>query len=245
MKKNVNGIILVLSCYKYKEIRKQFRLKNNKYLNWEVIYVFGDLNLKSDYILNDNTLLLKTEDTYLHIIKKLILSLKILKENFNIKEGILRCGDDLIFNDKHLLDFLKLQNKEDYMGKNFDKKDILEIKNIYPENQAFMINYYNRHFEDKNELNAILKEDNLNINKLNVIPNISNFVALGHIYYLSNKSIDIIIKYFFEIYNQNVCYFEKNYFPLIHEDVGVGYILFNNNIKICGLIHIIRILIII
>jgi hypothetical protein len=48
---------------------------------------------------------IKCEDSYLHLFKKLVLSLKYLKECFNIKEGILRCGDDLIFNENNLVNF--------------------------------------------------------------------------------------------------------------------------------------------
>ena len=40
--KNVNGIILIVCCFKYKEIRKKFKLKKNNYSGWEVIYLFAD-----------------------------------------------------------------------------------------------------------------------------------------------------------------------------------------------------------
>ena len=45
-KKNVDGIILVLSCQKHKNTRlKEFSLSKTSYNNWEVIYVIGDLFL--------------------------------------------------------------------------------------------------------------------------------------------------------------------------------------------------------
>ena len=50
-KKNVDGIILVLSCQKHKNTRlKEFSLSKTSYNNWEVIYVIGDLFLKENYV---------------------------------------------------------------------------------------------------------------------------------------------------------------------------------------------------
>ena len=60
---------------------------------------------------------------------------------------------------------------------------------------------------------------------------ISKFIALGHIYYLSNRSIEILISKFSEI-NNDILFFENNCYPYILEDVGIGYILFKNNIKL-------------
>lgn len=45
---------------------------------------------------------IKCEDSYLHLFKKLALSIKYLNEIFIIEEGILRCGDDLIFDENIL-----------------------------------------------------------------------------------------------------------------------------------------------
>ena len=42
-KKEVNGIILILSCQKHKETRlKEINLKHTSYENWEVVHVIGD-----------------------------------------------------------------------------------------------------------------------------------------------------------------------------------------------------------
>jgi hypothetical protein len=85
-KKNVDGIILVLSCHKHKNTRlKEFSLHKTSYNNWEVIYVIGDLFLKENYILEGNILYLRCEDSYLHLLKKLVLAIKSVKEIFNVK----------------------------------------------------------------------------------------------------------------------------------------------------------------
>ena len=56
-KKNVDGVILILSCQKHKNTRlKEFTLSKTSYNNWEVIYVIGDLFLNENYILDGNLL---------------------------------------------------------------------------------------------------------------------------------------------------------------------------------------------
>ena len=64
------------------------------------------------------------QDSYLFLMKKLILGMKYINEIFNIKEGILR-WDDLI-KENLLLEFLN-SPKEDYIVK-FSKKSI-NLKN--------------------------------------------------------------------------------------------------------------------
>ena len=230
----VNGLILIVCCKKYKKIREKFKLKHNNYSGWEVVYLFGEERLETEYIYDNNTLTIKCEDSYLFLMKKLILGIKYLNNIFNIKEGILRCGDDLIFKENLLIEFLN-SNKYDYIGKNFLKKSINfnEINITTNIHNNFMINYYAK---NKNELieinnNIIKYNNNLDINKLNKTVNISNFIALGHIYYLSNKSVNILINEFSKI-NYNILTFENNCYPYILEDVGVGYILFKNNINL-------------
>jgi hypothetical protein len=122
IKKNVDGIILVLSCQKHRDTRlKEFSFSKTNYNNWEVIYVIGDLFLSKNYILEGNILHVRCEDSYLHLLKKLAVAMKSVKELFNIKEGILRCGDDLIFNENNLIKFIK-SKKFDYWGQCFFKK---------------------------------------------------------------------------------------------------------------------------
>ena len=110
MKVEVEGIILILSCQKHLDTRfKEFSLSKTQYNGWKVMYVIGDFLMVNTYELkgeSNNILYLKCEDSYLHLLKKLVLSFKILNELFIIKQDILRCGDDLIFNEEKLIDFL-------------------------------------------------------------------------------------------------------------------------------------------
>ena len=230
---NINGIILILSCKKHKNTRlKKFGPKKNIYNNWIVIKVIGDLFLEKEYVLNNNILYIKCEDSYLHLLKKLSLSIKYLYKIFNIKEGILRCGDDLIFNEENLNKFLK-SNKYDYYGKAYCNKDyksnnINLLKNtIYDD---FMLKYYKNNI---NELSDKYHGIYLTINKLKkflIRPKI--WGASGVIYYISNKSCNIIINTMENI-NYNIFHLDKftNSYPYIIEDVGITFIMYYNKIQ--------------
>lgn len=236
---NVEGIILMICCYKYQELRKKFKLKRNSYNNWKVIYLFGDPTINEEYILEDDKLIVKSEDTYLHLSNKIIKGMSYLTNFFYIKQGILKCDDDLIFNENKLLEFININNKEDYIGKNFLKQDIknpINLSNI-KEGQytQFIINYYNKskHQKDKDYIEQYLSSNNLTIKNLNKIPNITKHIALGHIYYLSIKSVNIIISEYknnnYNIFSQDE---ESKSYPYICEDIGVGFVLFKNNIPL-------------
>jgi len=234
IKKNVDGIILVLSCQKHRNTRlKEFSLSKTSYNNWEVIYVIGDLFLNQNYILDGNILHVRCEDSYLHLLKKLAVAMKSVKELFNIKEGILRCGDDLIFNENNLIKFIK-SKKFDYWGQSCFKKsykciDKNNLKKTRPD--PFMMLYYNKHKEDfLNPQHGITNMNLTSLSKYTTRPNI--YGAAGVIFYLSNKSCDIIIRHMERINFNILSYdmFSRSY-PYTIEDCGVSFILYCNNIE--------------
>ena len=230
-KKEVNGIILVLSCQKYKNTRlSKFKIPDAIQLNWETIFVIGDYFLDKRYELNNNFLTIRCEDSYLHLFKKLVLALDIIYENYDIKEGILRCGDDLIFNKKNLLDFLTNQNKFDYFGKSHPNKS--EINPIIKKGNIknnWMVNFYKLHSNDIENPHHNLKD--IDISKYTIFPNIINY-PIGIIFYISNKSAKLIISHFKKI-NNNIYKYDKytSSYPYIIEDISVSFILYSNNIK--------------
>jgi hypothetical protein len=72
------GILLILSCKKHENDRmKKFKLSKKNYEGYEVIYVLGDFLLNTIYKFDENTniLTLKCEDSYIHLLKKLVLSI--------------------------------------------------------------------------------------------------------------------------------------------------------------------------
>ena len=233
-KKNVDGIILVLSCQKHKNTRlKEFSLSKTSYNNWEVIYVIGDLFLKQNYLLEGNILYLKCEDSYLHLLKKLVIAIKCVKEIFNIKEGILRCGDDLIINENNLIKFIK-SKKFDYWGQSCFKKgykcvDKNSLKNL--KNDPFMALYYNKHKEDfLNPQHGMMNLNVTSLSKYTYRPNI--YGAAGVIFYLSNKACDIIVRHMEEI-NFNILSYDKftKSYPYTIEDCGIAFIMYYNDIE--------------
>lgn len=225
----IDGIILVLSCKKHMKTRlNEINLKN-QYNNWKVIYVIGDLFMDKSYILDGNILWIKCEDSYIHLLKKLTLSIKYLYEIYKIKEGILRCGDDLIFNEEKLIRFLK-NKKYDFYGKAYcgNNKIINDIDFLkVTRDDDFMVKYYKNHKEDFTNIQHNLQ--NVDIAKYTRRPKI--WGPAGIIYYLSNKACNILIHHMDSI-NYDVFYydeFSKSY-PYTIEDCGVTFIMYYNKI---------------
>ena len=230
---DVEGIILILSCEKHRYTRlKKCGLNENQINNWKVIKVIGDLFLDKPYKLKGNFLLLKCEDSYLHLLKKLGLSIKYLYEIFKIKQGILRCGDDLIFDKIKLNEFLN-SKKYDFYGQSFYKKNYIssDLNNLKKTKyDPFMIDYYTNHqdelYNSKHGINLSLEE----LNNFMVRPDILS--PAGVIYYLSNEACQIIINTMEKI-NYNIFHLDKftNSYPYIIEDIGITYIMYYNKIN--------------
>lgn len=238
IKEKVEGIILIVSCQKYLKLRVElFKLNRNYYNNWKVIYVVGDFSMKKNYeLVNDNFLYIKCEDSYIHLLKKVSLSLKYVYELFEIKQGILRCGDDLVFSVSSLVKFLNSENKHDYYGQaTYEKegeyftdpdKDEIKLKH-----DNFMLDYYINHESDFQNAQHGLENMSLSVLKnMTLIPDI--VYAYGIVYYVSNNACKTIVD-FMESINYNVFYYEEksNSYPYIIEDVGIGYILQTNKFK--------------
>lgn len=230
-REEVNGIILIISCQKHLNTRlKEFKLKHNNYNNWKVIYVIGDLFLNNNYEIRDsNYLYIKCEDSYIHLLKKLTLSIKYLNELYIIKEGILRCGDDLIFNEDNLLLFLNSKKYDfygkAYCGENYCNKDI----NVLKKNKIdpLMYHYYRKHPEDFQ--NPYHNLQNINITKYLLRPEV--WGPAGIIYYLSNEACNILINHM-EVINYNIFHFNTftQSYPYTIEDVAVTFIMYYHQI---------------
>jgi hypothetical protein len=252
----VNGIILVLSCQKHLPTRvKHFKLPKNEYAGWKVIYVIGDLFLDCDYKFENEFLFVKCEDSYIHLLKKLVLSLKYLYQTFDIKEGVLRAGDDLLFNEDILVKFLNcykyhkdgvrvIESSEsdsgdgiteiDFLGRSPSGKNLLsheisdaDIKNTIRD--TFMADYYMCHQEDFDNPQHNLK--GVDICKYMMRPHIPVGPS-GVIYYISNKACNILINHL-ESINFNIFHHDEytNSYPYTIEDCAVSFILYSNKIS--------------
>ena len=230
----VDGIILVISCQKHIPTRlKEINLKED-YGNWKVINVIGDLFLDCDYKLEGNLMTIKCEDSYLHLFKKLVLSFKYLSEIFDIKEGILKCNDDLIFNENILESFLKSPKKHKINDREYIDIDYIGRTNYgfeLGESTEHLINYYKNHPEDLDNPQHNLK--GVDIAKFSKYVQKEQKYIYGPLIYFSNKSCKILINHMNNI-NYNIHHYDKksDSYPYGIDDVIIGYILISNNIKI-------------
>ena len=240
----VDGIILVISCQKHLNTRlKEFKLHQDEYGNWKVIYVIGDLFLDCDYKLDGNFMVIKCEDSYIHLLKKLGLALKYIYEIFDIKEGVLRANDDLIFNYPLLQNFLvspknfKNDDKDheiDFLGKSstgktFTEHDLTSQLNIPSSDSMHLVYYYNEHPEDFDNPQHNLK--GVDISKYTKQPSIPAFLY-GPLFYISNKSCKILVNHLNNINFDIFHYDEKtDSYPYTIEDCGVSFIFYYNSIN--------------
>lgn len=221
----IPGAIFVYTCNKYKNTRlKELKLEN-EYLGWKVFFIIGDITLETEYKFkieeetNRTFLYLKCEDSYIHLLKKVVLTMKIIYDNYVIENGILRCGDDLIINEEKLINFINKEEKGDFMGViSYNTNPISKkIENFIPD-------YYASHKDELDEISLTLDD----VQKLNEIPLCHN--VGGVIVYLSNKSCKILIDEMIKL-DWNIFEYTNEYgYPYIIEDIGVGFILNNNNI---------------
>ena len=230
----VDGIILVISCQKHLTTRlREINLKEN-YENWKVIKVIGDLFLDCDYKLEGNLMTIKCEDSYLHILKKVVLSFQYLYEIFDIKEGILKCNDDMILNENSLESFLKSPKKHKINDSEYIDIDYIGRTNYGFESSgtsSMIIQYYQNHPEDFNNPLHNLKE--ADIAKFSKIVQINIRFAFGPLTYFSNKSCKILINHMMNI-NYDIHHFDEKTktYPYAIEDYSIGYILSSNNIDV-------------
>jgi len=221
----IPGAIIIYSCNKHKNTRLKELVLENNYLGWKVFFILGNMNLETEYKFdieeetNRTILTLKCEDSYIHLLKKVVLAMKVIYDNYDIENGILRCGDDLIINEEKLKKFINREDKRDYMGviSYYTSPIAKKIENFIPE-------YYNNHKEELDAINLTIEEVQL----LNEIPLCHN--VGGVVVYLSNKSCEILIDEMIKIEWNVFKHYDEYGYPYIIEDVGVGFILNRNNI---------------
>jgi hypothetical protein len=226
-KEQVKGIILIVSCQKYLQTRvNDFKLSKLEYSGWKVVTIIGNKDLETETKYeekeNINLLTIKCEDTYLHLLKKLVLSMKYLQRLFDIKEGILRLGDDIEIMEDKMENFLLNVEKKDYMGWCGYYYPNNEFVKKYPNN--FMVGHYMTHLEELKDISFSGDQ----IRQLNVVPTAS--FNVGTIVYFSLKSCKCLVDEM-EKMNWDVLYYDELYgYVNIIEDMGVGCLLFNNDI---------------
>lgn len=233
MKVKVRGAILIISCHKHKETRlKKFMLAKREYEGYKVFYIIGNPNIYSSYELrHGNFITIKCEDSYLHILKKVVLAINIITSIYEIEEGILRCGDDLIFHESNLCKFLNSKKTQDYMGYldgHEPGNEVIQFEDISRRKDSFISNYFDGHQEDLlNPLNGLEKYKDI-IPGLIIVPN-CRYIN-GVVTWLSMRCCNILINTVLDKEWDTFHYTDKYGYPYIIEDVGIGFILAKNGI---------------
>lgn len=224
-KPELDGIVLVISCHKHLGTRLvEFGPQKDSYADgrWKVVEVLGDPRLPCEYQwIDGRKLLIKCEDSYVHLMKKVVLAMDILMDLFEIREGILRCGDDLVFFEDRLEAFLRGPKPGHYAGKLArGPSPVLSVRR-----DTFMTDYYARHPEDFwNPLHGLLGLERA-FEDWDKIPDAGAYAG-GVVVYLSRAACETLINRLRSI-DYDVLYKcpLRKYYPYIIEDVGVGYVL--------------------
>lgn len=229
MKQKIKGVILIISCHKHLFSRlSEFGPQKHEYNGWIVHKIIGNplLPEKVSTDLKTGIITIQCEDSYIHVMKKVVMAIELMYELYEIEEGILRCGDDLVFNDNILEKFLNLKFKGEYTGNRVGQLPKDHKKKYDP----FMVNYYRKNTRDFNNYLHGLSLRKEMILKCNEVP--ICYYAGGVIFYLSNKSCQLLISHMKSInYDIFTEYTEYGY-PYIIEDIGIGFVLSKHNIEL-------------
>lgn len=216
----MKGAILIYSCEKHRRTRLvEFKLSKKEYNGWHVFTVFGNPFLDREFSINDNTITVKCEDSYLFVLKKVVMGMRAILSSFPIEEGILRCGDDLVFNEEQLQRFLDGQ-KQDYMGVTWGRNPLATPLGKYRDD--FIWNYYKHHLEDfgnpTHGLPSIAR-----VHRMNEVPKV--VAASGVIIYFSKYVCERLVAHM-ESMKWDIFHYSDEYgYPYIIEDISIGFIL--------------------
>lgn len=216
----MRGVILIVSCEKHRNSRlAKYKLSRSEYSDWKVFYVFGNRFLSESFVFENDTLTVKCEDSYLHLTKKVGLAIKAILETFPDIEGILRCGDDLMFNTQKLEEFLR-SPKTHYMGYCWNVRTRGPLGKKYT--NEFIPNYYRTHLEDfSNPTQGLPSYDA--VMKMNQVPRIIG--ASGVLTYFSKRACKYIVEELDSIKWDITVYDDTYGYQYIIEDVANASIL--------------------
>jgi len=192
----MNNLFIIYSCKKNTEKSELlYHLINDRLQDCKCYILYGDETLKNNYeIINNKYLIVNCKDNYENLCEKTICLCKIIKSEFSNVKGVFKCDDDIFPNIKKLNELILFTKNHytEYLG------NVVKIHFDH-----FSTWHYNKCSDEKYK-----------------IPKITNKCeyATGPLYYLSMKSIDILIN------------LEIDYDYFFHEDNMVGNLLNKNNV---------------
>lgn len=229
-KQKVKGVILIISCHKHLFTRLQeFGPKQNEYNGWIVHKIIGNPLLTDKYVVNQKTgiITIKCEDSYIYVMKKVVMAIELMFDMYEIEEGVLRCGDDLIFNESILEKFLSIHLKMDYIGNPVRN----QFKNFTKKKDNFMVNYYLKNKCDFTHfLHGLQNKEELILKRCNEVP--TCLYAGGVVFYVSKNACKILINHMKSIDYDIFKYYTEYGYPYIIEDIAIGFVLGKNKISL-------------
>ena len=241
---DIDGIILVITCNKYIESRiigNPHRLMSDSISGWEIFYVVGNETIQNDYEIeydeNIQCKLIKVKccDNYLYLFKKIVLAQQVVHGLFNIKKGILKCDDDILFVKEKLQAYLSSPLDMAYSAKRYDN---IKYTDVFDEPIKTIKGTDTHHYFYKNPniYKEIRTEINIRINTFRdrfiLQPSLPpGYGGSGGVYFISTNSSKIIISYFakcaYDLFHRDK---ETNSYPFIAEDIGTCFILYKEKV---------------
>ena len=242
----VSGIILIITCknnFSQRVLGNRLRLKYSELSGWPIIYLIGDPNLQSAWERRKcsmsetdviDVLVVKTEDSYINLFKKIVFGYRALSEIYDIEQGIIKCDDDVLLNKSALMEFIETSPKLDYIGKCYSKTDYrltCPLENIGSKYSADVANYFATHLDALAETRKIIPHFSPDeYARIPALP--EGYGCAGPLYYVSIHAIRLIIRLFLSC-NSNLFHRDpdSNSYPFVCEDIGTSFILGKAGIK--------------
>lgn len=239
----VPGVVLIITCERHLQDRAAHVALPDQVGGWPVVFVLGDNRIASHYewrrVLPGRPpfLVLNCEDSYIHLFKKVAMAVDVVvNHEFDVRTGVLRCGDDIVFDVPRLEAFLAdAAAHGDYVGSAMGKEPggaagpTAEV--------PAMLEYYIGHPDDlRNPRHGLRAVDTT---KLELVARIPNFrYAIGTVFLLSLRACQVLVAALHAIaYNVFAPVLVGEYltFPYHIEDVGVGWALREAGIAVTSL----------
>lgn len=235
----VPGVIIILTCNKYIQERlPRHQPKKKSYAGWPVVYCLGDPRHVRSFSLMPATgdgpplLIVRCEDTYMHLLKKVDLAIHALQTMYKIEKGVIKVGDDMFFNDARVEQWVAGLGNDDYVGHNYSNRSLkLEGKPLVITKSCVdmsMLMYYKNNQSEANEIQSMIPH--MPIQTLIHRPDVP-ICPIGTVYYLSNRAIEALHSELASVHH-NIFYRDPNTgaFNYFIEDIALAYTMLKHGI---------------
>ena len=236
----VPGVILIMSCQPL--FRRRFE-KHNPGLRviegWPIVYCVANPQLDCPFLLQKSKsqsvgdlLIIKSEDGYIHLLKKLSLACSALGKLYDIQNGILKLGDDIFINTELVSPFLRDIPSNDFIGHNyasasFDPKGRPFVSPYLDDDSSMLVYYSSRPSEVVHPERGLGGRTLSRMTKRHRVP----AVGVGTAIYLSNRATEVLRKEMESVGYDIFAVDEKTgAYDYLIEDVGLAFIMFKHGL---------------